>query len=93
MSLQVCRAFQSREPGDDGRSKELGRSVSYNILVTDGSSAAPRSSLDGLNGVVEFEDVAGSTTGGDAPLVMVKVTDKEANGEQTLFVPTVQCVG
>jgi hypothetical protein len=42
-----------------------------------------------LNGVVEFEDVAGPTAGGDAPLVMIKVIDREANGEQQQSVPLV----
>ncbi|WVQ85942.1 hypothetical protein IAT38_008110 [Cryptococcus sp. DSM 104549] len=68
--------------------KEMGKRVSYNFLIVDGALASPSSSLDDLNGVVEFEDVSNSVshnTGG--PLVVIKVVDREAKAVYTWDLP------
>lgn len=41
----------------------------------------PTSSLDGLSGVVEFEDVSGSGTAEQGSRLLVKVIDRAAMGE------------
>ena len=63
------------------RRKTLGWKVSYNFLIVHGSMVNPSSSLDDANGVVEFEDVATGGTSTNAAVVVVKVVDREANGE------------
>lgn len=58
--------------------------MSYNFLIVDSTLASPNSSLDTLNGVVEFEDVSNSVTAhSGGPIVAVKVVDKEAKGESS----------
>ncbi|KAK4688603.1 hypothetical protein P7C73_g1497, partial [Tremellales sp. Uapishka_1] len=63
--------------------KEMGKKVSYNLLVADGALAAPSSSLDNLNGVIEFEDVTNSLTARTGACVIVKVLDREARAVYT----------
>lgn len=62
-------------------SKLINKNVSYNFLIADGASASSTSSLDGLNGVVEFEDIGSSVTGRVGPCVMIKVVDRSAKCE------------
>jgi hypothetical protein len=65
-------------------SKTMGRMVSYNFLVVDGRAISPASSLDDINGVLEFEDVSPGHTPTAGPMVVIKVTDKESNGKRVL---------
>lgn len=57
---------------------EMGKRISYNLLVVRAGSAGSVSSLDGINGVVEFEDVSNSVGSALGPSVMVKVLDRES---------------
>ncbi|WVF68191.1 hypothetical protein IAT40_002956 [Kwoniella sp. CBS 6097] len=59
--------------------QEMGKQVSYNFLVVDGSVASPTSSLDEHNGIVEFEDVSNTVvTGSVSPAVVIKVMEEQA---------------
>jgi kinesin family protein 1 len=68
------------EEGADG-SRQLSKAVNYNFLVVEGRVAAPTSSLDRLNGVVEFEDVSAALGDARTPAVVIKVIDREARCE------------
>ncbi|RXK41996.1 kinesin [Tremella mesenterica] len=57
---------------------EMGKPVSYNFLISRGASAGSVSSLDDLNGVVEFEDVSNSVGSSISPGVRIKVIDRNA---------------
>jgi hypothetical protein len=57
-------------------SAQMNKRVAYNFLVADGP--IPTSSLNGLSGVVEFEDVSSSGGGEDGPRLLVKVIDRNA---------------
>ncbi|WVQ95660.1 hypothetical protein IAU59_002758 [Kwoniella sp. CBS 9459] len=62
--------------------KEMGKHVSYNFLIVDGSIASPTSSLDQHSGIVEFEDVSNTVASGSVgPAVVIKVIEREAKGE------------
>ena len=61
-------------------SHQMGKQVSYNLLAVHGDMVAPTSSLDRLNGVVEFEDVTSNAQPILGPCVVVKVLDMKANG-------------
>lgn len=67
-------------------SKAMEKQVIYNFLVVNGAIASPTSSLDGQNGIVEFEDVSGSITQHiNGPVVVVKVIDWRAKCKHFLF--------
>ncbi|KIR30825.1 kinesin [Cryptococcus deuterogattii LA55] len=64
--------------------KNMEKQVIYNFLVVNGAIASPTSSLDGQNGIVEFEDVSGSITQHiNGPVVVVKVIDWRAKSVYT----------
>lgn len=56
----------------------MDKRASYNFLVS--GDAIPTSSLDGLSGVVEFEDVSSAGGAEDGARLMVKVVDRNATG-------------
>lgn len=67
-------------------SKNMEKQVIYNFLVVNGAIASPTSSLDGQNGIVEFEDVSGSIAQHiNGPVVVVKVIDWRAKCKHFLF--------
>lgn len=67
------------------------KQVTYNFLVVNGPTASPTSSLDGQNGIIEFEDVSGSVIQHiNGPVVVVKVIDWRAKCEPFLFEPPCQ---
>ena len=68
----------------DSLSHEMDKNVTYNFLIVHGSSASPTSSLDSLNGVMEFEDLANTFTPSVGPCVAIKVLDGAARGETKL---------
>ncbi|WVO20454.1 uncharacterized protein IAS62_001751 [Cryptococcus decagattii] len=64
--------------------KNMEKQVIYNFLVVNGAIASPTSSLDGQNGIVEFEDVSGSIAQHiNGPVVVVKVIDWRAKSVYT----------
>ncbi|ODN82908.1 hypothetical protein L202_01159 [Cryptococcus amylolentus CBS 6039] len=68
--------------------KQMGKQVTYNFLVVDGSLASPVSSLDDSNALVEFDDVSNSVTHyKNGPVVAVKVIDWEAKTAYTWDLP------
>jgi hypothetical protein len=62
-------------------SHAMGRKVSYNFLIGDDGSGHPSSSRDGLGQVADLEDVGESLHQAHGPGVLIKVLDREANGE------------
>ena len=68
----------------------MGRKVSYNFLVVNGRMISPASSLDEINGVLEFEDVSRGHIPTVGPAAVIKVVDKESNGKKVLFLAVQQ---
>ena len=59
----------------------MGRKVSYNFLIGDDGSGHPSSSRDAQGQVADLEDVGESLHQIHGPGVLIKVLDREANGE------------
>jgi hypothetical protein len=62
-------------------SHTMGRKVSYNFLIGDDGSGHPSSSRDAAGQVADLEDVGETLHQTHGPGVLVKVLDREANGE------------
>jgi hypothetical protein len=66
----------------------MGRKVLYNFLASDDGAGHPTSARDAGIRVADLEDVGETLQASSGPGVLVKVVDREANGESY---PQVQC--